>query len=95
MKTAVELIAEKHAKNMERFPADLEAEYHLNGELYRAAIFTLTKDARFYPDNWADWYLDNTMREKDPIENMVNAAALLCAEIERLGRLQETQNPQS
>lgn len=84
MKTAIQLITEKHKKNMQRFPPDQEKEYQEMGELWRAAIFTLTKDARFYPSNWNEWYLDNTMREKDPVENLVNAAALLCAEIERL-----------
>ncbi len=84
MKTAIELISEKHNKNIRRFPPEAEIEYQKNGELRRAAIFTLTNDDRFYPKNWNEWYLNNTRGETNDIENLVNAAALICAEIERL-----------
>ena len=87
MKTAIELIAEKHAKNMMRFPADIEAPYHQNGELASAAVFTLTNDPQHYPPNWSKWYLENRVAEGNEIENLVNAGALIAAEIERLQRL--------
>lgn len=86
MSFAVNLIAAKHAKNMQRFPPDKEAEFHQKGELKSAAIFTLVRDLDYYPHNWDDWYLKRVHDEDDEIEHLVNASALLCADIERIAK---------
>lgn len=72
---------------MRRFPPEVEEPYHQQRELRQAAIFTLTADWKFYPKNWSDWYLNNTMANRDEIEDLVNAAALIAAEIDRLQNL--------
>jgi len=87
MKTAIQLIAAKHDKNMKRFPPELENKYHEKGELASAAAFTLTGDVKYYPKSWSGWYLNKRLTEEDEIEILVNAAALICAEIERYQKL--------
>jgi hypothetical protein len=86
MSFAINLIAAKHAKNLERFPPEDNEVYHQNGELRMAAIFTLTSDEKYYPRNWSAEYFRKSMEELDDIENHVNTCALLCAEIERLAK---------
>lgn len=82
--SALTLVAAKHARNLLRFPPAENEQFHQNGELSLAAIFTLTGSPEYYPTNWKDWYLLNTLSEMDPVENLVNATALLLADIDRI-----------
>lgn len=84
MKSAIELIQEKHNKNLKRFPYAEQSKYQQFGELKQAAIFTLNKDYTIYPKNWHTNYLFKTLEEQNEIENLINAAALIVAQIEVL-----------
>lgn len=84
MTTGIELVTRKVNKNRIRFAPYNNGPYHADGQLKNAAIFTMTGDLNFYPRDWDTWYRDKCITETDEVEELVNACALLIAEIDRL-----------
>jgi hypothetical protein len=81
--TGAQLIAEKAERNKERF-SDAHDSYYTNGQLKQAAGFTLFPRQILYPAGWDAWYYENVISKNTEIENLVNAGALIAAEIDRL-----------
>lgn len=86
--TGAELITAKYQKNKVRFSGAHDS-YYTDGQLKQAAGFTLYPSVILYPVDWDEWYHDNVRHKNSEIENLVNAGALIAAEIDRL----QTQNP--
>lgn len=67
---------------------------HLNGELEQYAIYLLTGDMQFYPSGW-----DDKWQQREPEgshrKNIIQAASLLLAELERRQRSNEYFTPDS
>lgn len=89
----IELIARERKEQIEKhgFSVVDDAIYYENQELRNAAMFALTADEKYYPDNWESWF-KKKMRTKrqsmEPlefdIERLKIAGALIAAEIDRL-----------
>lgn len=69
----------KHGYTLEQ---DRVNKYYKNGELKQAALFFLTGEHKYYPKSWDQKYKQKRDK-KTEIQQMVIAAALLMAEIDR------------
>lgn len=93
----VELIAAEREKQKSQFPSSHD-DTHVRGELiyagiaYALATATMGQGINYHstkafiqsmhwPADWGEFFMD-----EDPIQNLVKAAALIAAEIDRLHR---------
>lgn len=70
----------KHGYTLER---DRVNKYYKNGELLQAALFFLTGDEKYYPKSWDQKY-KSKRKQKNEVQRIVVAIALLMAEVDRL-----------
>jgi hypothetical protein len=91
METGIELIAEERREQIEKHGFDVlhNQEYYEGGQLIGAALFAITGDDKFYPQEWGDWWLKKMFakvgsRVQLNIERFKIAGALIAAEIDRL-----------
>lgn len=86
METGIELIAKERQEQIEKHGFDRR---HDEGEAYNlsnAAVFVLTHDERYYPEEWEEKWKDKFV-SKGYEERLIVAGALIAAEIDRLQNL--------
>lgn len=91
-KSGIELIAQERKEQIEKHGFDTEHDNkNSNRELVKAAIYLLTKRANYFPETWDEKYLD-AFKQKEGIEAMKVAGALIAAEIDRLQTIIDNPN---
>lgn len=93
-----QMIARERMEQIEKhkFGPSCDDDY-TEGELVQAALFALQSDDDFsmtlYPKGWQDWFAIKIF-SKSWVERLSIAGALLAAEIDRLKRLEKSDNGQ-
>jgi len=103
MKTAIELIEDERAEQIEKhgFSLEKDAQYYKKGELSQAALFckeqALIKlfgkkeESAKWPNDWNS-YFENKVRNKSVIGQLTVCGALYLAEFERTGDILYRKN---
>jgi hypothetical protein len=87
--TGVELIAKERTEQLKKHGWDAaHDDNHKEEQLLSTALYALTEDVDYWPDDWCDDYMIK-IAAKDPKERLVVAGALIAAEIDRLERAGE------
>lgn len=89
--TGVELIAEERREQIEKHGYDVldDREYNEGDQLVDAAMYAITGEDKYYPNNWGEWWRSKMVAKTNAtphskIERLKIAGALLAAEIDRL-----------
>lgn len=87
--TGVELIAKERAEQLEKHGWDAtHDDEHKEEQLTGVALYALTWDVDFWPDDWDDELMVK-IAAKTEKERLIVAGALIAAEIDRLTRAGE------
>lgn len=80
----IELITKEREEQLKKhgFSKDHDSE-HTGAELVLAALYVLTDQDEFFPTNWNQSFKEK-LSNKNPIDALKVAGALLAAEIDRL-----------
>ncbi len=92
MPTGVELIAQERKEQIEKHGFHVsDDEGYDQGELVKAAMYSLTGERNSYPETWEFWFHDKMVAKKErmsehdfAIERLKIAGALIASEIDRL-----------
>ncbi|MDD4000217.1 MAG: hypothetical protein PHX62_04915 [Bacilli bacterium] len=89
----IELVTQEREEQVHKHGFDKEHDsQHSVGELTNAALFLLTEDSSYYPKHWQFKYYEkfkNKIDNKDKIEILKVAAAMLVAEIDLINQIND------
>lgn len=94
MKTGIKLIAQERKEQIEVHGYDVSNDLDYgNGELVKAALFSINPDVFEAPINWDDWFRENLLSKRnDRVECLKIAGAFIAAEIDRILLTKENNN---
>lgn len=95
---AIQLIQRERNEQIAKhgYDASHDLAHNENGQLAKAAVYTITGNDRFYPETWDDGF-KNKLMGKTPNQRLIIAGALIAAEYDRrdagFGLLDDDESP--